>query len=199
MKKLYFYLLFSTIFCNLKSQELATIGNQKWCTENLSVSTFRNGEAIPQAKSNEEWVKAISEKKPAWCFYENQSGNGLTYGKLYNVYALLDSRVLAPKGFHIPTEKEWYQLFTSLGGQEEAGKQLKTSAGWCNNGNGTGISGFVGKPGGFRGGEGDFININCGGYWWSTDKSIFYLNWSHDGVEKNNGVDGGYSIRCIKD
>jgi uncharacterized protein (TIGR02145 family) len=100
----------------VKTRETIKIGKQIWSTENLSFSKFRNGDMIPEAKPKEEWIAAIIEKRPAWCYYDDQSGNGILYGKLYNIYAVLDSRGLAPKGFHIPTEKGWYQLFTSLGG-----------------------------------------------------------------------------------
>ena len=35
-----------------------TIGTQVWTTKNLDVATFRNGDAIPQAKTDEEWETA---------------------------------------------------------------------------------------------------------------------------------------------
>ena len=38
------------------SQDI-TIGTQTWTSKNLDVSTFRNGEAIPEAKSEKEWGK----------------------------------------------------------------------------------------------------------------------------------------------
>lgn len=67
--------------------------------------------------------------------------------------------------------------FLLCGDQEIAGKKLKSTEGRCNNGSGTGNSGFIGKPRGFRIDSGDFINLNCGGYRWSTDKVVFFLNW----------------------
>ena len=65
------------------------IGSQTWMAENLNASTFRNGDPIPEAKSKEEWEKAVNEKRPAWCYYENRSiqsdpFNGNKYGKLFN-------------------------------------------------------------------------------------------------------------------
>lgn len=83
----------------VKSEDTIKIGKQIWMKENLSVSKFRNGDVIPEAKTNEEWVEAILQKKPAWCYYENQRGNELIYGKLYNVYAVIDSIGLAPERF----------------------------------------------------------------------------------------------------
>jgi predicted RNase H-like nuclease (RuvC/YqgF family) len=41
------------------------IGTQTWMTENLNVSTFRNGDPIPEAKTNEDWEKAFKNNQPA--------------------------------------------------------------------------------------------------------------------------------------
>jgi uncharacterized protein (TIGR02145 family) len=104
------------------------IGTQTWMTENLNVSTFRNGDPIPEAKTNEEWEKAGKEGKPAWCYYKNDPKNGAKYGKLYNWYAVNDPRGLAPVGWHIPTDAEWITLENQLG--EDAGKKIKSTSGW---------------------------------------------------------------------
>ena len=34
--------------------------------ENLSVDTFRNGDPIPEAKTDEEWEEADENGEPAW-------------------------------------------------------------------------------------------------------------------------------------
>ena len=105
--------------------QTVTIGSQTWTTKNLDVATFRNGDAIPQAKTDEEWKAAGRNKQPAWCYYENDPKNGTKYGKLYNWYAVNDARGLAPAGWHIPTDEEWTVLSTFLGGGEVAGKKMK--------------------------------------------------------------------------
>ena len=46
------------------------IGDQIWSATNLDVATFRNGDPIPEAKTDEEWVKAGREGRPAWCYYK---------------------------------------------------------------------------------------------------------------------------------
>jgi hypothetical protein len=79
-----------------------TIGTQVWMKENLNVSTFRNGEPIPEAKTAEEWKAAGAAKQPAWCYYDNDPKNGAKYGKLYNWYAVNDPRGLVPVGWHVP-------------------------------------------------------------------------------------------------
>ena len=78
--------------------------------KNLDVSTFRNGDIIPQITSNEEWSAALKNKKPAWCYYNNDIGNGDKYGKIYNKWAIHDQRGLAPKGWHIPSKTEFQKL-----------------------------------------------------------------------------------------
>ena len=106
------------------------IGTQVWTTINLNVATFRNGDAIPQAKTDEEWEAAGENKQPAWCYYENNTANGTKYGKLYNWYAVNDYRGLAPAGWHVPTDEEWTVLSTFLGGKEVEEKKMKSSNGW---------------------------------------------------------------------
>ena len=105
-----------------------TIGTQVWLKENLNVSTFRNGDPIPEAKTAEEWQAAGDAKQPAWCYYDNDPKNGAKYGKLYNWYAVNDPRGLAPAGYHVPTDEEWSVLIGLLG--NDAGKKMKSQNGW---------------------------------------------------------------------
>ena len=104
-----------------------TIGTQTWTTLNLDVATFRNGDPITQAKTNEDWEAAGVNKQPAWCYYDNDPKNGTKYGKLYNWYVVVDTRGLAPAGWHVPTDEEWTVLSTFLGGEESAGEKMKMS------------------------------------------------------------------------
>jgi uncharacterized protein (TIGR02145 family) len=122
-------ILFLVIFSVSNSfAQTVTIGTQVWTTKNLDVATFRNGVAIPQAKTNEEWKAAGDNKQPAWCYYDNKPANGTKYGKLYNWYAVIDARGLAPAGWHVPTDEEWTVLENSLG--DDAGKKMKSSSAW---------------------------------------------------------------------
>ena len=41
------------------------IGKQIWCVKNLDVANFRNGDPIPEAKTDKDWVKAGKKKQPA--------------------------------------------------------------------------------------------------------------------------------------
>ncbi|MEY3085574.1 MAG: hypothetical protein RL037_1754 [Bacteroidota bacterium] len=111
-----------------------TVEKQVWMTQNLNVDKFRNGDPIPIAKTDEDWEKAGTDGKPAWCYYDNDPKNGIKYGKLYNWYAVNDSRGLAPAGWHIPTDAEWTILSDYLGGEDAAGTKMKSTSGWENYG-----------------------------------------------------------------
>ena len=114
MKKVSLIFILLIGFGCISYAQTITIGTQVWMTKNLDVATFRNGDPIPQAKTDEEWEKAGENQQPAWCYYDNDPANGAKYGKLYNWYAVNDSRGLAPVGYHIPSDAEWtntYRLF----------------------------------------------------------------------------------------
>ena len=206
MKK-HLILLFLVIFSVSNSfAQTVTIGTQTWTTKNLDVATFRNGDLIPEVKTNEEWEAAGENKQPAWCYYENNTANGTKYGKLYNWYAVVDSRGLAPAGWHVPTDEEWTVLSTYLGGEEVAGKKMKSSSGWSENGNGNDSNGFSGFPGGYRYYDGNFHNVGLSGQWWSASESnesyawflnlgCYISNLYQDVDAKNTGS----SVRCVKD
>ena len=113
-----------------KTPDVMVIGNQTWAIKNLDLDAFRNGDTIPQAKTNKEWIAAGKNKQPAWCYRDNDPKNGTKYGKLYNWYAVNDARGLAPMGWHVPTDQEWTVLSTFLGGEDIAGEKMKSSSGW---------------------------------------------------------------------
>lgn len=125
------------------------IGNQTWMAVNLDIATFRNGDAIPEAKSKEEWTNACKAKKPAWCYYNNDPANGKQYGRMYNWYAVTDSRELAPAGWHIPALEEWLQFEKSV---DSTGAGVLFD---CANE----ANGFCTKGGGYRFSNGNFSGL----------------------------------------
>ena len=181
------------------------IGNQIWMNNNLNVDEFRNGDPIPQVKTKEEWVEAGDNKQPAWCYYDNDPKNGKKYGKLYNWYAVNDSRGLAPSGWHIPNIEDWRELSNNQGGDMSAGVKLKSKSGWNSNKNSTNESKFNALPGGYRHNDGQFVEINYSGYWWTSSsynslnswlRQLYYDNEKIFWFKYANG--NGYSIRCVK-
>ncbi len=77
------------------------IDNEIYTIENLNVSSFRNGDKIFEAKTNDEWHYCAINQMPAWCYYENKSSNGDKFGKLYNAFCLIDKREIAPQGWKL--------------------------------------------------------------------------------------------------
>jgi len=182
-----------------------TIGNQIWMSKNLSVARYRNGDIIPQVSDATQWAALTTG---AWCWIKNDSATyGSTYGRLYNWYAVNDSRGLAPQGWHVPSDGEWTVLETTLGGSLVAGGTLKNISGWSPPNTGaTNSSGFSALPGGHRVYDGTFNGFFGYGFWWSSTEfgitealgriltiddtvvGIAYLSKSY-----------GFSVRCIKD
>ena len=104
-----------------KYSTIVMCDGKQWSTQYLNVSYFSNGDPIPEVTGNEAWRDLTS---PAWCYSSNQEN---ARGKMYNGFALSDSRDLAPEGWHIATEEEWNNLIECLGGSEVAGGKLKIS------------------------------------------------------------------------
>lgn len=189
------------------------IGDQVWMTKNLDVSKFRNGDPIPEAKTAAEWESAGNSGKPAWSCYDNDPDNCKIYGKLYNWYAVNDSRGLAPSGWHVSTDAEWKTLESYLGGGTVAADKLKetgTSHWQPPKGGGNNTSGFTMLPGGWRGVQIGFEGLGGTAYFWTA--SEFNSNkmpgnaWSRclgcasSSLDRGgNKKEGGFSVRCVKD
>ena len=202
------------------------IGNQIWTASNLNVEKFRNGDPILQAKTEKEWFKAQENHQPAWCYYDNDPSNEVRVGKLYNWYAVKDSRGLAPEGWHIPSQQEWVQLMKYLGGDGGSQKmEIQYKEGtkvedvkYIQPGGKEGTAGYNIFSCGFspeKGGGRDIYGIFSDGHfrggvgkWWSSSASnqdnkfkAFSITideyWkTMEGYYKECGE--GYSVRCIK-
>jgi hypothetical protein len=72
---------------------------RRWQKNYATVTTYRNGDVIPQVTDPTEWINLTTG---AWCYYNNDSANDTTYGKLYNGYAITDPRGIAPYGYRCP-------------------------------------------------------------------------------------------------
>ena len=190
----------------LKTPDIMVIGTQTWTAINLNVATFRNGEAIPEAKTDEEWKAAGKNKRPAWCYYGNDPKNGEKYGKLYNRIAINDSRKLAPAGWHVATAYEWNHLTVYLGGDSIAGKKMKSKFEWGKNDKGNNSSGFGGLPSGYRFNDGTFSPVGYNCFWWcASDVNVpynyyWYLYYNYSPLYLYYTLENpGFSVRCVKD
>jgi hypothetical protein len=98
------------------------IGTQEWMAENLATSIYSNGDLIATNLSNVDWNSSLSG---AWKFYNDNSELNCPNGKLYNYYAVADSRNVCPVNWHVPSNDEWTELISYLGGEIEAAVALK--------------------------------------------------------------------------
>jgi uncharacterized protein (TIGR02145 family) len=160
--------------------------------------------------TNTDWQFTTSG---AYTIYNNDPVNDGLYGKLYNHYAVTDSRGLCPTGWHVPSDAEWTTLENQLGGSSVAGGALKSTAtqptpgGWNSPNTGaTNSSGFSALPGGRRSGDGDFYSMTSNGFWWSS--SVLsgsnawsrYLDYDNSLVNRfNANRTAGFSVRCCRD
>ena len=187
---------------------LGIIGTQVWTTQNLNVSTYRDGTPIPKVENAATWASGYG----AYCYYNNDSATYASiYGKLYNWYAVHDSAHggLAPTGYHIPSDSEWTTLTDYLGGIAVAGGKLKdagTTRWTTPNTGATNSSGFVGLPGGNRYNNGTFYYVGTEGYFWSSTEantaSAWYriMYYSSGNVFRGSTTKTlGFSVRCIRD
>lgn len=187
--------------------EVVHIGTQTWMAENLKTTKYRNGASISYITDNDTWMNT---KAGAWCNYNNEAVNSSKYGHIYNFYTLMDSRGLAPPGWHISNLTEWRTMITLLGDYSEAGGKLKESGtvNWKSpNIGATNLSGFTALPGGYRSRNGVYTFINGYAYWWSSSTSsdgysgqAFWINNEYtDIVPLYEPFISGLYIRCVKD
>ena len=184
-----------------------TIGTQVWMVENLKTTKYRNGDQIPNVTANASWAALTSG---AYCWNNNDAANKVTYGGLYNWFAVVDSRSIAPADWHVPTDAEWTTLTTYLGGDEGAGGPLKETgtSHWITPNNGaTNSTGFTALPGGLRNFyDGTFNTVGYNGYWWSCT-ALDASNAGRRSINVNSvyailsyaSKQHGLSVRCIRD
>jgi uncharacterized protein (TIGR02145 family) len=129
-----------------------------------------------------------------------------TYGRLYNFHAVGTGK-LAPEGWHVPSDEEWSTLISFLGDNNLAGgKLIETGViHWSDpNNSANNESGFTALPGGFRAGDGSFINMGKVGIWWSSTGPLLAYHRSltcdfADVFRIYFAKESGYSVRCVKD
>jgi uncharacterized protein (TIGR02145 family) len=185
-----------------------TIGTQTWMAENLRVTKYRNGDLIANVTGNSAWTILTTG---ACCTYGNTDSNDLInlYGRLYNWFAVTDSRCIAPEGWHVPTDAEWSTLTTYLGGEGVAAGKMKETgiSHWAKpNTNATNESGFTALPSGSRYSVvGTFNEMGTITYLWSSttyDAPHAWNRFLNAGVKCNRSFDfktDGYPVRLIKD
>jgi uncharacterized protein (TIGR02145 family) len=180
-----------------------TINNKLWMVENLKVTHYRNGDPIPNITDINEWFWASG----AYCDYNNNPTNSATYGRLYNFYAVSDSRNICPAGWHVANNAELNDLISYFGFQNSTGGKLKETGTvhWQSPNTGaTNKIGFTALPGGKRSSE--YAELGTNGWWWTSTigdafSARYFMMSSGDDYLSNGYFDrhAGFSVRCVKD
>jgi uncharacterized protein (TIGR02145 family) len=177
-------------------------GNQVWMAENLRVTKYNDGSAIPFDTAKVTWMFATT---PKYCFLNNTTDSLTinTYGAFYNWYVVdpANPRKIAPAGWHVPTDSEWVILekYLVLNGNNWDGttdtshinkiaKSMAAQVDWkvlpVEEG-AVGIdvaknnrSGFSGLPCGYRDRNGNFYSLWGGTYWWCATEHLGEDAWN---------------------
>jgi uncharacterized protein (TIGR02145 family) len=194
--------------------------------ENLNTDHFKNGDKILEVKSLEEWEMANNEKRPAWCYYNFDTINSKTYGKIYNWYAVNDPRSLAPDGWKIPSIEDWRTLEKSVNTKYPYNTSteilLMGTSNWKSKEAGMGISGFDAQPSGYIGSG--FESLGEIAFYWCNkmdeiiflrdasfykldqydkfdDYVVFLGDYSFKKLQSGSNLDGfegnGFAVRCL--
>ncbi|PID93594.1 MAG: hypothetical protein CSA95_06675 [Bacteroidetes bacterium] len=197
------------------SYNTVLIGEQCWMQENLKVTHYPNGDAIPYITDGGAWdALGDTNTDDAYCYYDNNMNSA--YGVLYSYAAAIgdnwardnaEGQGICPEGWHLPTDAEWITLTDYLGGEDVAGGKMKEvgTGHWQSPNTGaTNESGFTALPGGYRDYYGTFRNVGNHGTWWSatvygsSDVWYRYLSYETANVNRNNHYKSyGFSVRCI--
>jgi len=177
-----------------------TSDSTSWCYDNNASNCTKYGRLYTWAAS--------MDSVGTW------STNGKGCGFLATCSPTYPVRGVCPEGWHLPTQAEWNALIAAVAeGKSTAGKILKSTSGWNDNdrksGNGTDAYAFSVLPAGRRYEDGAFYDEGRGASFWSSTQCtgftawILYLDFRYDDVGysfKGAGyMDGGFSVRCVKD
>jgi uncharacterized protein (TIGR02145 family) len=194
----------TTINYNDDDYKTVGIGTQCWMAENLRTDKYNDGTVIPDETANTSVWGSLTTGARAVYTATGVTDYVLTYGYLYNWYAVTDSKKLCPTGWHVPTDTEWRTL-TIFIGSNPGNKLKKNDALWTTN-TGTDDYDFSALPGGYRTSFGSYF-INGIAFFWSATEFDSTTAWTHYlfGFDSNvtrdssNNKSVGMSVRCLKD
>ena len=178
---------------------IVSIGSQIWMEENLKTMHYQNGDIILNIIDNAQWSATTTGAYGI---------NNIDYGFLYNWYAVNDNRNIAPAGWHVATDNDWFILSNYFGGDSLSATNLKEEgiSHWNSpNIGANNNSGFTALPEGIRSTDGTYNGLGSKGNWWCSSeydysnafsRTIFNDNISlfKNYINKNFGL----SVRCVK-
>lgn len=193
------------------------IDSMVWFAENLKVTRFQNGDAIPNVSDSATWAGLSG---PGMCSYKNDTSFDCQKGKLYNFFVASDTRNPCPNGWRVPTMADLYKLIFFLdpdANPQQPGNQPNKAGGLLKstgltywrppNTNATNLSGFSAIPNGGRNNAGRFSNSSdaAASYWLSTQLGpgmgfFLELAFPQDYAVRNAFFSRyGCCIRCVSD
>ncbi len=178
-------------------------------TDDLSLTSYRNGDSIERPFNDDEWLRLDSNGIGLYTQYTIKGKSRI----LYNGHAVNDPRGLAPEGWRIPSIENWDALISCLDGYAIAGSKLKETGvtNWDDQNIGaTNSSGFTAVASGFREViSGVIDNVGIAAVYWasalqdqSSDvsyKSIMLRNDTTKISKVSMSSDFGLSVRCLRD
>jgi uncharacterized protein (TIGR02145 family) len=190
------------------SYKTIRIGTQIWMAENLKTTKYNDGAVIQLAKEAKVWKTMYSQ---GYCWYYNDEATYKpVYGAIYNGYAAKSDK-LCPTGWHVPSDSEWTNMITYLGGGRMAGVKLRESGTnhWTGGtSEGSNESGFSAMPANVREAyTGNFGGIGSIASFGSSSKTQSGNDFGLISIYYNNDIYRTYpadlrygsSIRCCKD
>ena len=165
----------------------------------------RDGQAYRTVKiGSKTWMaENLNYKKEGSFCYRNDEDYCSHYGRLYKRGAASGA---CPVGWHMPSIKEWEELFVTIGNRQVAAKALRSPMGWRNSVAGTDEFGFSALPAGYGKADGWVENAGLGAYWWSSTREKYNSDRNETVALKNDTLEWDYmsdenrlSIRCVKD
>jgi uncharacterized protein (TIGR02145 family) len=190
------------------SYKTITLNSMTWMAENLKTAKLADGSDLQLTSDPNTWGSLTSA---SYCkVWDNPEKFGF-YGNIYNNFAV-ETGKLCPTGWHVPSKKEWEDLFNAFGGMSLAGDYLKSTDKtlWSpSNGKPTNVmannkSGFTVLPAGLRYSTGSFNSVGFNGYFWSSEKINESSGWAWIFLSESeirgfsSSKQTGMSVRCIK-
>jgi len=204
----------SAIFTDTRdgqSYQTIQIGNQCWMAQNLNIGIMVTGDQT----DDEVIEKRCYENNPANC---NSYGGLYQWNEMMQYTTVFNKQGICPEGWEIPDDMDWIGLEGTVDSQynidadvwlmtgfrgSDAGKVLKSTNDWNNNGNGTNSFGFNALPAGAIINN-ISINLESGTLFWSSQDNVFTamsrgLMDTEDGINRESlNKQFNLSVRCIK-